>query len=62
MVFPGRRLGFRPGFRQVSIKGNIEIGSPAGRPAGGPILMLSRLESDRNPDRKFDFRPGSTIA
>ena len=36
---------------------------PAGfRPAGVPILKLSRSESGRNPARKTDFRPGGTMA
>ena len=36
---------------------------PAGlRPAGMPILKLSRSESGRNPARKTDFRPGGTLA
>ena len=63
IVLPGRKSGFRAGFRPDSSRGNLKIGPPAGlRPAGGPILMLSRLESGRNPARKPDFRPGSTIA
>ncbi len=32
------------------------------RPAGGPILRLSRLQTGRHPVRKPDLRPGSTIA
>ncbi len=40
----------------------LTIRPPAGlRPAGGPILMFSRLESGRNPARKNDLRCGSTI-
>ena len=31
------------------------------RPAGGPILKFSRLESGRNAAQKTDFRTGSTI-
>ena len=63
IVLPGRKSGFRAGFRPDSIRESIEISPSAGRrPAGGLILMLSRLESGRNPARKPDFRPGSTIA
>ncbi len=32
------------------------------RPAGGPILRRSRLESTRNPTRKPEFLPGVTTA
>ena len=40
-----------------------EIGLPGRwRPAGKPILRRPRLESGRNPARKPDFRPGSSIA
>ena len=41
-----------------------EIGLPGAgrRPAGGPILKLSRSESGRNPPRKLDFPPGNIIA
>ncbi len=43
---PGRKSGFRAGFRPDSSRGNINIGSFAGpRTAGGPMLMLARLES-----------------
>jgi hypothetical protein len=60
---PGRKLGFRGGFRPDSNRETKNIGSPAGRrPAGGQILMLSRLASGRNPARKTDFRRGGTIA
>ncbi len=42
----GPEIGF-PG--PDSSRGGLEIGPPAGlRPAGGPILRRSRLESDRN--------------
>ena len=63
IVLPGRKSGFRAGFRLDSNRENIKIGPPAGlRPAEGPILMFSRLESGRNPARKPDFQPGSSIA
>jgi hypothetical protein len=46
-----------------SSRESFEISPPAGFwPAGGPILRLSRFESDRNPAWKLDFRPESTIA
>ncbi len=63
MVLPGRISGFRARFRQDSTRENLTISSPAGlRPAGRPILKISRIESGRNPTRKPDFRPGSTVA
>ena len=63
IVLPGRKSSFRAGFRPDSSRESIDIGPPAGfRPAGGPIFGLSRLESGRNPTRKVDFRPGSTVA
>ncbi len=46
------RVGLRPDPLRESVKLDL-------RPAGGPILRLSRAESGRNPARKFDFRPGS---
>ncbi len=58
---PNGASGFWAGFRLDSNRESFKLGPPAGRrPAGGPILSLSRLES--NPARKPDFRPGSTIA
>ena len=63
IVLPGRKSVFRAGFRPESSRESFKIGPPGPlRPAGGPILTLSRLESGRNPARKTDFRPGSTIA
>jgi hypothetical protein len=62
-VLPGRKSGFRAGFRPHSLWESLKIGPPAGeRPAGGPILGLPRLTSCRNPTRKPDFRPGSIVA
>ncbi len=62
IMLPGRKSGLRARFRWDSNRENLKIGPAAGlRPAGGPILMLSRLESGRNPARKPDFRTGSTI-
>ena len=62
IMLPGRKSGFRAGFRPDSNRESLKIGPPAGRrPAGGPILTASRLESGRNPARKPDFRRGSII-
>ncbi len=59
-VLPGRDSGFRARCRPDFIRKNINIGPPAGlRPAGGPIVSLSRFKSGRPPARKPDFRPGS---
>jgi hypothetical protein len=58
IVFPGRKSGFRAGFRPDASRESLNIGPPAGL----RILMRPRLESDRNPARKPDFRPGSIIA
>ncbi len=61
IVLPGRKSVFRAGCRPDSNRKSFKIGPPAGRrPA--PIVKLSRLESGRNPARKPDFWPGSTIA
>ncbi len=61
-VLPGRKSGFRAGFRLDSNRENLKSCPPAGlRPAGGPISRLSVLDSGRNQDRKPYFRPGSTI-
>jgi hypothetical protein len=39
-----------------------DLGTPAGRkPAGGPTLRLSRVDSDRNPPREPDFRPEALL-
>ncbi len=63
IVLPARKSDLRAGFRPDSNRGKLTIGPPAGRrPARGPIFRLSRLESSRNPARKLDVRPGSTIA
>jgi hypothetical protein len=62
IVLPGRKSAFRAGFRPDSNLENIQISPPAGqRPTGGSILRLCPLESGRDPTRKLDFRPGSTI-
>ncbi len=46
IMLPGRKSGFRAGFRPDYNRENLKIGSPAGlRPAGGPILGFSQLES-----------------
>ncbi len=58
IALPGRKSGFRAGFRPDS---NRET-SKSARPAGEPILNVSQLESGRNPARTPDVRPGSTIA
>ncbi len=56
----------RPAFRRPEGRKHccvIKIGFVAGlRPAGGPTLRFSRLESGRNPIRKPDFLPGGTVA
>jgi hypothetical protein len=63
ILLPGRRSGFRDGFRPDSNRGCLTIGPPAGlRPTGVLTLRLSLLESGRNPARNPDFWPGSTIA
>ncbi len=55
IVFPGRKSGFRSGCRQDSNQDSIKTGPPAGRrPAGGPIVMFSQLESNQ-------IRPGNPI-
>jgi hypothetical protein len=53
IVLPIRKGVFGAGFRPDS---------DCDRPAGVPILRLSRLESGQNSARKADVRPGSTIA
>ncbi len=63
IMLPGRKSGFRVGYGPDSNREALKIGPPAGRrPARGPIWRCSRLQSARNLARKFDFRPGSTIA
>jgi hypothetical protein len=54
LVLPGRKLGFRAGFRANSNRECFKINPPAGpRPAGGPILRL------QNPTQ---ILPGSPIS
>jgi hypothetical protein len=58
-----RGFFFRGGFWPDCYRESTEIDPQAGRrPAGGPILVFSRQHSGKNPARKADFRPGSTIA
>ena len=46
IVLPGRKSGFRAGFRPDSNRESLKIGPPSGRrPAGGPMLKLSRFRS-----------------
>ncbi len=46
----GGKSGFRAGFRPHSSPEDFNIGPPAGlRPAGEPILRLSKFEARRNP-------------
>ena len=46
---PGRKSGFRAGFRPDSIRESLKLGPPVGlRQAGGPIFIFVRLESGRN--------------
>ncbi len=43
IVLPGRKTGFRAGFRPDSSRESLKLGPAAGlRPAGGPILRLFR--------------------
>ncbi len=50
ILLPGRKSAFRARFRPDSNRESFTIGVPASlRPAGGPILMLCRLKSGRNP-------------
>ncbi len=43
LMLPGRKSAFRAGFWPDCYRESPEIGPPAGlRPAGGPILLLSR--------------------
>ncbi len=55
IVLPGRKSGFRAGFRLDSTRESFKIG-PLARP------MLSQLESGRNSARKSEFWTGSTFA
>ncbi len=52
IALPGRKSGFRAGFRPDSSRGGLKISPPAGlRPTGGPISKLIRLK----------FRPKSSV-
>ncbi len=58
IVLPGRKSGFRDGFRPDSIRESLNIGPRAGLQAdGGPILRLSRLESGRSSEALFCHVP-----
>jgi hypothetical protein len=62
IVLPGRKVGFRAGFRPDSSREILKIGPPAGLwPTGGPILRFSLLGSGRNPARKPDFGPEALL-
>jgi hypothetical protein len=55
-MLPGRKSGFRAGFRPDSDKEDLKIGPPAGRrPAGGPIGSFP----DKNP---AEIQPESSIS
>jgi hypothetical protein len=61
IVLPARKSVFRAGSRPNSNRERLKIGPPAGfRPAGGPILRSSRLESDRNRSGSPMFNPAQT--
>ena len=50
---------------EIGLPGRISAGFWSGKPQNllsGLILKLSRLESGRDPARKPDFLPGSTIS
>ncbi len=56
ILLPGRRPGFRAGFRPDSNQESLKIGPPGGlRPAGGPNFRLSLVEP-------AEIRPGSPIS
>ena len=60
ITLSGPESVFRAGLRPAANRENLKLGPPAGRkPAGGPILKLSRLESGRNP---AEVRPGNKIS
>ncbi len=67
IMLPGRKSGFRAGFRSDSNRESLKIASPAGHlplafgQQEGRFGKLTRLEYGRNPARKPDFRPGSNI-
>ncbi len=56
IVLPGRTSGFRAEFRPDSSRESLRFSPPAGlRPAGGPILRLSRFDP-------AEIRPGRPIS
>ncbi len=62
VTLPGRKSGFRAGFRPDSRRESLKIGHPAyRRPAVGLVLKFFRFESGRNPARKPDIRPGISL-
>ncbi len=48
---PGRKSGFRAGFRFGSSRASVNIGLPAGLgPVGGPLSRFSQVESGSDPE------------
>ena len=64
IVLPGRKSAVRAGFRPDSnrasetTRSTFKTEDPSRGRTDWPILMVSQIESDRNPTRKSDFRPG----
>ncbi len=62
IVLPGQNSGIRAEFRPNSNRVSLKIGPAIGRrPAGGPILMRSLLESGRNLSRSPFSGPGALL-